>query len=46
MASKLHDLKQAIAKESQGHGLGPETLQKIQAIYGLIGKQEAEAGGQ
>ncbi|PYV22545.1 MAG: hypothetical protein DMG24_16335 [Acidobacteria bacterium] len=46
MASKLHDLKQAIAKESQGHGLGPETLQKIQAIYGLIGKQEAEAGGE
>jgi len=35
---RAREVAQAIEKEGQGHDLGPETLRKIQEIYGLIGQ--------
>jgi len=35
---RAREVAQAIEKEGQGRDLGPETLRKIQEIYGLIGQ--------
>ena len=35
---RAREVAQAIEKEGQGRDLGPETLRKIQEIYGLVGQ--------
>ncbi len=36
LRAKVLQLKQAVDRESHDHALGPETIQRIQEIYGLI----------
>ncbi|MGH9358207.1 MAG: hypothetical protein ACRD1O_03405 [Terriglobia bacterium] len=36
LQTKILQLKQAVEREGQDHALGPETIQRIQEIYGLV----------
>ena len=36
LRAKVLQLKQAVDRESQDHALGPETIQRIQEIYGIV----------
>jgi hypothetical protein len=38
LKQRVREVAQAIEKEGQGRELGPETLRKIQEIYGLVGQ--------
>lgn len=44
--ARLRELQQMLDARKDQHHLGPETLQKIQEIYGLIGAQNQAAAGQ
>jgi len=44
MRQAMADFQQAVQKASGGRRLGPETLQKIQEIYGLISQQPGSPG--
>lgn len=44
--ARLLELRQMLDARKEEHRLGPETLQKIQEIYGLIGEQNQAAASQ
>ncbi|HLI30097.1 MAG TPA: hypothetical protein VKV79_03225 [Terriglobia bacterium] len=46
LQAKVFQLKQAVDRESHDHVLGPETIQRIQEIYGLVSNSEPGGAAQ